>query len=263
MRPMKTLFGRIYSDYLMPSRLAHHENLIVLARDAGYTQTSVRDFYRSVQQRKPLDQKVLLHRHDIDTDPRTARKLFEIEKRHGVKATYYFRLSTLDYDLMNEIEEYGSEASYHYEELATFAKQNNIKDPAEIRRRLPEIRAEFAVNFVQVERRLGKKMTTAASHGDFANRRLQLSNTEILGDQELRAYCGIECEAYDHKLLVHFDIYIADRPPPLHYHPSAPADAIARRYGRICLLTHPRQFETNWRANTKDNLLRCYEGLAW
>jgi hypothetical protein len=260
---MKTLFSRIYSDYLMPSRLAHHENLVVLARDAGYTQTSVRDFFSSVQQRKPLGPKVVLHRHDIDTDLRTARKLFEIEKRHRIRSTFYFRLSTLDYDLMHEIEEYGSEASYHYEELAAFAKRNNIKAPAEIRRRLPDIRAEFAVNIGLIERRLGKKLTTVASHGDFANRRLQLANTEILDDPQLRDACGIECEAYDHKLLVHFDMYIADRPPPLYYHPSSPVDAIAGRYDRIYLLTHPRQFETNWQANTKDNLLRCYQGLAW
>ena len=32
---------------------------------------------------------------------------------------------------------------------------------------------------------------------------------------------------------------------------------------RICLLTHPRQFETNWGANTRDNLVRLYEGLTW
>jgi AraC-like DNA-binding protein len=263
MSPMKTLFSRIYSDYLMPSRLAHHERLIRLAREAGYTQTSVRDFFSAVQQRTPLERKVILHRHDIDTDLRTARKLFEIEKRQGIRASYYFRLGTLDYALMQEIEEYGSEASYHYEELATFAKRNNIKDPAEIRRRLPEIRSEFAANFGLVERRLGTKMRTVASHGDFANRRLQISNTEILADPQLRAECGIECEAYDHKLLVHFDIYIADRPPPTFYHPSSPFDAIAGRHDRICLLTHPRQFETNWTANTKDNLLRCYQGLAW
>jgi hypothetical protein len=28
-------------------------------------------------------------------------------------------------------------------------------------------------------------------------------------------------------------------------------------------LTHPRNFETNWKANTKENLFRVYEGLSW
>lgn len=259
---MKALFNRLYSDYLMPSRLARHEQLVELAAQAGYAQPSVRDFYRSLRNGGVTGQKVLLHRHDIDTDLRTARKLFELEKRQGIRSTFYFRLSTLDLKLMHEIEEYGSEASYHYEELATFAKKHHIKDAAQVRLRLPEIRAEFMANFRLVERRFGKKLATLASHGDFANRRLKLSNTEILADRTLRERCGIECEAYDRDLLDCFDIYIADREPPVYYHPSSPFDAIGR-YNKICLLTHPRQFETSWRDNTRDNLLRVYEGLAW
>jgi len=103
---------------------------------------------------------------------------------------------------------------------------------------------------------------TVASHGDFANRRLKISNTEILEDPQLRTRCGIVCETYDKSLLDNFDLYIADRPAPAYYHPVSPFDAIGR-HKKICLLTHPRQFETNWRENTKDNLQRFYEGLAW
>jgi hypothetical protein len=258
---MNILFNRIYSDYLMSSRLAQHENFILEARDAGFTQTSVRQFHTALQDGNP-DEKVVVHRHDIDTDVRTARKLFDIERRHGIKSSYYFRLCTLDYELMHEIDEYGSEASYHYEELATFAKKNHIRDPAEIHKRLPQIRAEFQTNFRLIEKQLGKKLTTVASHGDFANRRLKMANTEILCDQELRARCGIDCEAYDENLLGNFDVYISDRPAPQYYHPSSPVDAIGQ-HRKICLLTHPRQCETNWVENTKSNLLLFYEGLAW
>jgi hypothetical protein len=247
----------------MPSRLAVHENIIRAAHLAGYAQMSVRQFHKSLRNDKqPLQQKIVVHRHDIDTDIRTTRKLFEIEKKHNVRSSYYFRLSTLDFDLMREIEEYGSEASYHYEELATFIKKNKIKDAAAIHHRLPEIRDCFAKNFRWIEQRFGKKMTTVASHGDFANRRLKVNNTEVLNDQQLRASCGIECETYDPSLLRNFDLYIADRPSPQYYHPTSPFDAIGR-YGRICLLTHPRQHETNWKENTKDNLFRLYEGLTW
>lgn len=258
---MNTFFGRIYSDYLMPSRLAAHESMLLRARDAGYTQTSVRQFHRTLQDGNGAA-KVLVHRHDIDTDLRTARKLFQIEKRCGIQASYYFRLCTLDYEFMREIDEYGSEASYHYEELATFAKNNHIKDPAEIRRRLPQVRAQFEMNFQSIEQRFGRKMTTVASHGDFANRRLKMANTEILSDRALRARCGIVCETYDTNLLENFGVYIADRAAPQRYHPIAPVDAIAQ-HRRICLLTHPRQCETNWSENTKSNLQRFYEGLAW
>jgi hypothetical protein len=259
---MKTLLDRLYSDYTMPSRLDVYEDFILAAKNAGYAQTSVRAFYKLLRDGRPIPDKVVLRRHDIDTDLRTTRKLFEIEKRHGVMSSYYFRLSTLDFELMRDIEAYGSEASYHYEELATFAKQNHIMDANAVRARLPEIRANFVNNFQRVEQQFGRKMSTVASHGDFANRRLRLNNTEVLNDQQLRASCGIACETYDQCLLKHFDIYIADRPHPQYYRPIPPLDAIGQ-HRKIYLLTHPRQCETNWQENTKDNFLRFYEGLAW
>lgn len=259
---MTPLLRRLYSDYGMPSRLCMHERLIRAAQDAGFVQTSVRDFFDCARTGQSAAGKFIVHRHDIDTDLRTTRKLFEIEKRHGIKASYYFRLSTLDFGLMREIEEYGSEASYHYEEVASFAKKNKIKDPALVRDRLPEIRDAFRKNFHWLEQQLGQKLRTVAGHGDFANRRLKVNNTEILADQQLREECGIECEAYDRGLLDHIDMYIADRPPPQYYWPTSPLNVIGV-HSKICLVTHPRQVETNWKENTKDNLFRFYEAVTW
>lgn len=259
---MKKVLDRLYSDYAMPSQLAAHESVICAAADAGYAQVSVRDFFAQLNHRKDTARCTLVHRHDIDTDLRTARKLFEIEQRHNVRSTYYFRLSTLDIPLMREIEDYGSEASYHYEELATFAKRHRIREPADVLRRLPEIKEEFVTNFHSIEQRLGRKMTTVASHGDFANRALNLQNTVILGDPKVRSSCGITCEAYDQSLMKNTDIYISDRPHPQYFYPKPPKDALGR-HERIYLLTHPRQCETNWRANTRENISRLYQSLMW
>jgi hypothetical protein len=258
---MNSILGRLYCDYLMPSQLAAYEDLVRAARMAGYAQTSVRRYHDMVKGQF-LPGKVIVHRHDIDTDLRTTRKLFEIEKKHGIKSSFYFRLSTLDIELMREIEEYGSEASYHYEELATYAKRNKIKDAAELRGRLPEIRTDFIANFSRIEQRFGRKMRTVAGHGDFANRKLKVNNTEILADPQVRQRCGIELETYDRSLMENIDIYISDRPPPQYYHPSSPLAALGR-HRRIYLLTHPRQVETNWKANTKENWCRIYETLTW
>lgn len=256
------MLGRLYCDYLMPSQLAAYEEVLREAQQAGYIQTSVRGYVNLLREGLgPLD-KVLVHRHDIDTDLRTTRKLFDIEKKHGINSSFYFRLSTLDFNLMREINEYGSEASYHYEELATYAKKKKIKDPAALRDRMAEIRSNFVGNFSRIEQRLGTKMQTVASHGDFANRRLKITNTEIVADAQLRTDCGILCEAYDRALLDHIDVYISDRPAPQYYFPTSPVNAI-RANRRICLVTHPRQVETNWKENTKDNLIRFYEGLIW
>jgi hypothetical protein len=259
---MNTIFNRLYSDYVMPSRLDEYERFVLEAMDAGYLQTSVRSFYKFLIRCKDMDERIIVHRHDIDTDLRTAKKIFEIEKKYNIRSTYYFRITTLDFAFMREIEEYGSEASYHYEEIASFAKRNHIKDASEILNHLSVIRHEFLNNFSAIEKRLGRKLTTVASHGDFSNRRLKLANHEILKDRELRERCGIECESYDQVLLNGFDIYISDRPYPHYYHPVSPFYAI-RRYNKICFLTHPRQWETNWIGHTKDNFLRLYEGLKW
>ncbi len=256
---MKTLVNRIYSDYLMPSRLHHYAELLAAAREAGYAQVSVRDFLR-----EPADGrgKTLVHRHDIDSDVRTAGKMFDLEIKHGVKASYYFRLSTLDYGLMREIEAYGSEASYHFEEVADYAKRHHIKDPDAVRSRFPVIRTQFRQNLQRIEEALARKLVTVASHGDFANRTLKVVNHEILDDTAFRERCGIACETYDESLLRQFDLYISDRPHPVYFHPMPPQAALGR-YQCICLLTHPVQWETNWRESTRCNVRRLVEGLAW
>lgn len=263
---MKSLFTqlctRLYSDYLMPSRLREYEALLVKAAQAGYRQMSVRAFYRAIRQGSAGLDRVLVHRHDIDSDLRTARKMFDLEVKHGVGASYYFRLSTLDYGFMHAIEAAGSEASYHYEEVATFAKRHRLRRSDDVRARFPEIRELFVRNFTRIREQFGLPMTTVASHGDFANRRLQVINHELLRDPELRRRCGIECESYDLDLLRHFDLYISDRPYPVYYYPLSPFDALGR-HQRICLLTHPIQWETNWLENTRCNVLRLAEELAW
>lgn len=260
---MKTLFNRIYSDYLMPSRLAEYEGLVQAARDCGYDQLSLRQFVQGM----PADAacakaRTLVHRHDIDSDVRTAAKMFGIEARHGITASYYFRLSTLDFGLMREIEAYGSEASYHFEEVADYAKRHHLKTAQAVRLRFPEIREQFMRNLAHIEQTLGAKIHTVASHGDFANRRLNVINYEILQDPGFRARCGIACEAYDPAILQRFDLYISDRPPPTYYHPTAPRAALGR-YHCICLLTHPVQWETNWGASTRTNMRRLLEGITW
>jgi hypothetical protein len=258
---MKMLLNRLYADYLMPSRMTEYEALLVKAAQAGYRQLSVRSFYREVHAGEDPG-KVLVHRHDIDSDVRTARKMFALEARYGVTASYYFRLSTLDYGLMREIEAYGSEASYHYEEVAAFAKANHLKDAAAVRRRFPEIRMAFLQNFERIQDKLAHKLSTVASHGDFANRRLKVINHELLCDEQLRRRCGIECESYDTELLRHFDLYISDRPYPVYYYPISPFAALGQ-HERICFLTHPVQWETNWLESTRCNLLRLAEEVAW
>jgi hypothetical protein len=257
---MKKVFNRIYGDYLMPSRLGHYEALLQNAADAGFRQQSMRAFLS--QPPGEADPRSLVHRHDIDSDLRTTAKLFALEAKHGITASYYFRLSTLDFGLMREIEAYGSEASYHFEEVAAFAKRHHIKDARVLRSRFPLIRSQFRRNLMTIEGKLGRKLVTVASHGDFANRRLKVVNQEILADAPFRARCGIAHETYDDAVMRRFDMYISDRPHPVYFHPIAIGEALGR-YRAIYLLTHPVQWETNWCESTRCNVRRLLEGLTW
>lgn len=61
-------------------------------------------------------------RHDVDWSPRKARKMAEIEAELGVKATYFFLVSTPFYNVMHEdvmdavvtIEEHGHNVGLHF-----------------------------------------------------------------------------------------------------------------------------------------------------
>jgi hypothetical protein len=254
--------NRIISDYFMKSRLKEYESILVNSLELGYKHISIYDYYIKLINNTLNDEKYFIHRHDIDTDVKTARKMFEIEKKHNIRATYYFRLSTLDFPFMKDIHNFGSEVSYHPEEISTYCKKHNLKSTDDVYKYIEEIRDDFRSNFLYIEDKLGFKLYTIAGHGDFVNRKLGITNSFLLEDIALREELGIVCEAYDSKLFDSFESYIRDLPYPIFYKP----ESIFNRLGKsniICMLTHPRQWETNWIENTKDNLKRFYEGKKW
>lgn len=56
-------------------------------------------------------------RHDVDKKPLNSLKMAEIEAEMGWKATYYFRVSTMDERIIKEIAALGHDIGYHYESL--------------------------------------------------------------------------------------------------------------------------------------------------
>ncbi|MBU1667498.1 hypothetical protein KKC13_03710 [bacterium] len=254
--------NRVYADYLMPSRMEEYEDILKSTLDSGYEYITVRDYYDKLSQNKLENKKYFVNRHDIDTDKKMARIFFEIEKKYNVRATYYFRLSTLDIELMKEIEAYGSEASYHFEEIATYCKQHHLKSQKNVFENMENIQKLFKKNFRMIENALGSKLQTVCSHGDFVNRKLALTNVAIIKSQGLREELGIVCETYDKIFKDSFDIYVADRPYPLYYTPENIFKCIGK-YDKIYMLSHPRQWRSNIIVNTIENLKRVYEDIKW
>lgn len=230
--------------------------LLTTASEAGYETTTLRDFYSKLAAGVAAPRTVIL-RHDADTDPARMADFLRVEQEFGSVGTYYFRLRTLDTSLMVQIEASGGEASYHYEEVATFAKRHRLCDATALRDRMPEIQAEFERNFGALKQRTGLPMVTVAAHGDFVNRRIGMANTALL-DADVRRRCGIEVEAYDPLVRDGFAC-ITDRRPPVYW-TSSPTAAIQSGVPLIHLLTHPRHWGASPVVNAKDNLRRLWEG---
>ncbi|TBL70839.1 hypothetical protein [Paenibacillus thalictri] len=261
---LASIRNRIYSDFFLPSRLNEYREMLLTAQNRGYEMHSIRSFWRLIQAGgvRP-EQKYFINRHDIDTDLSVTRCMWEIEQELGVPASYYFRLSTLDFELMKEIEAGGSEASYHYEEIASDAKLRGYKSKEAVNVHMGRIQRLFADNLIHLRRSTGLPMEIVASHGDFVNRILGLSNHALLQNKALRESLGIELEVYDDSFMKYVTSRHSDMIYPKFYKPTSPFDAIQGGQHVIYFLSHPR----HWRANPKENLLddinRVWEGVRY
>jgi hypothetical protein len=256
---VKTITNRLYSDYFMPSRIADLRDLYVSLLDAGYEFHSVISFWDNLSNGLNAEGKYFINRHDVDTDLVTTAAIFELELSLGVRSSYYFRLGTLDIDLMKSIEGAGGEASYHFEEIATLAKKYNWS--ADLIN-YSECAEFFESNYSKIKNVSGLPMRSVCSHGDFVNRKLGVVNQDLLTD-DLRIKLGIEVEAYDHEFMAYVDQRFSDTLHPKYFLPSHPLSAVESSERIIYLLTHPRHWRSNVWENTKDNFVRILEGLRY
>jgi hypothetical protein len=257
---------RIYGDFLMPSRVELYADLLKCAQDHGYETQSVYSFWQTVKGADALDsdRRYLILRHDVDTDSATAEKMWEIEIRNGCISSFFFRLSTLQPALMKEMHLAGFDASYHYEEVSTVAKQKGLSSWAQVKVAMPQIRALFRANLTQLRRITGLPMRCVASHGDFVNRQLQVTNTVILKDTSFRKEVDIEVEAYDAVIGDRINSRVSDCPYPKFWTAIDPLVAIRQDQPPVLhVLTHPRHWRTSGYINAVDDVLRSWEGLSY
>lgn len=259
---LPTIRDRVISDFLMHSRLEAYRRLLEAALKAGYQVSSVGSIWRMIGERG-LDpaQRHLVLRHDVDTDPRTAAAMWEIDRGLGISTSYFFRLSTMAPELMADIATAGGEASYHYEELATVAKRLGLRSRSDALRHLPEARDQFAENIARLRVLTGLPMRVVASHGDFVNVRLSAPNWLILADASFRRELKIDLETYDEAFLRHLPTRITDKPYPRYWDPRNPDEAIRAREPVISLLVHPRHWRVDRVGNARDDIRRAVEGI--
>jgi hypothetical protein len=262
-RALDTLWNRVYADFLMPSRLGSYRRLLESILLADYQVTSIERFWDLIRAGAVPDRRYLILRHDIDTDPRTAAAMWSIEHSMGIESSYYFRLSTIDIGLMRAIGDAGGEASYHYEEIATLAKRRHLRNREDVLRVITGAQAEFRDNLDRLRAASGLPMRVVASHGDFVNRKLGITNTALLADPQFRLTAGVELETYDYAFMRFVSRRYSDTHHPQYWIPEDPRSAIGTREPIVYLLVHPRHWQIRRSTNAQDDLRRLWEGLLY
>jgi hypothetical protein len=104
----------------MDFTLKQYEELLKAITQSGYCFLTFSDYLKSPKE------KSLILRHDVDKNAENALMMAQLEAEMGVRATYYFRIKTVDVEIVKEIAVLGHEIGYHYEDLS-HCKGNNEK----------------------------------------------------------------------------------------------------------------------------------------
>lgn len=258
------IWYRLYSDYLAPTRMQDYRDLLREFIDHGYETHSIISFWRLLNSGLDISAgRHLILRHDVDLDCGAAKMMHDIEQQVGARSSFYFRLCTLDVDLMKQIEQSGSEASYHYEELATLIKRYRISSADEVANIVKEAQSLFAVNYGILKEMTGLPLAGVASHGDFANRAVGIPNHYLLQSQDLRDCLGIEVEAYDSKLMAPVVARLSEGLYPMWWNPISPKDVLKRGDSVVYILTHPSRWRRNIVLRFGEDVKRVFEGLKY
>jgi hypothetical protein len=256
------LARRFYGDYVQPERLDDLRRLLASARDGGYETMTLSAFADRVRNGAPgPGDRILLLRHDVDSDVPRARRMWQIEAGFGMVGSYFFRRSTWDVAFMRELARAGCEVGYHYEELATLVKRHGAATATETRALLGAARERLRATVQALRADTGLALDVLAAHGDFANRAVGVSSVEMLGDAALRADLGVRLEAYD--VESHVSTRVADGGAPQSWRPEDPADAIRRGERVVAVLLHPRSWGRAPLVNARADLRRLGEGCAY
>jgi hypothetical protein len=207
--------------------------------------------------------RLVVLRHDVDTDPATAGAMWYIDRELGISSSYFFRLSTFDPALMMSISQGGSHVSYHFEELATVAWRRRIRDPRQALEHIGEAQRLFARNLAHLRSTTGLPMRVVASHGDFVNRKLGIPNSRILEDEGFRRSVDIDVEVYDQRVNRLVTSRHSDTHYPRFWHPGSPNMAIQRGEPVVYVLVHPRHWRVNRVGNVAEDVSRLARGSLY
>ena len=256
-----TIAGRLHGDYLQRERLDDFQALLRTALEHGYRTMPLSAFAALIAAGAPrADDRILLLRHDVDTDVRRARRMWEMEHRIGVVGT------TSSVARRGTSRSWGSSRRPAATSAITTRSlrrwsRSVAASAAEARALIGAARDRLRTTVPELRARTGLALDVFAAHGDFANRAVGVSNVELLSDPALRAELGVRLEAYD--IESHVSARSSDGIPPRGWQPEDPKHAIRRGEAVVAVLLHPRSWGGAPAVNARADLVRLREGCVY
>lgn len=230
--------------------LATYDRLCAALAAAGYRSLGMADYLSRAATARP--ESFVLLRHDVESSVRRALEMAEVERRHGLTATYFFRIkrSVFRPAAIRALAAMGHEIGYHYETLG---------------RCLGRVDAALALFGAELERlREHADVRVASMHGAPLS---PWDNRDIWRRAAPRDF-GLVGEAYrdlDYASVSYFSDTGRTWHPRrynIRDHAPAPPGAVvdttdelialvaSRRLPRLCLLVHPDRWSAtplHWR----------------
>ncbi len=236
--------------FIRNNRIEEYRKILETAISLKYSVISLKDYLEN------QPQKAFILRHDVDYPSKATNLMFNIEKELNVTSSFYFRKSTYDFPLMKRIENYGSEASLHFETVSDFAKTLSIYSKEELenydwKEKCFEI-LKTDLDFLR--NNYGLKCLTIASHGDPRNNQIQTANYFLTYEDNAYQKLDILFEAYNQKFIESLDAYISDDSPEInngyHYN-NNPISEMKKGCAKILFLTHPNHWYWDYKTQLK------------
>jgi hypothetical protein len=265
-RMARQVYWRVRLDYVSPGRVEDYAKILRQAREAGYRLISLEQYVDSLRKNQ-MPGPALVLRHDVDiADVEGDTAILKEEIRNGARATYYFRLDTArtHSELIRQLVDQGFDVGYHFEEAASLAKKHHWRSRDDLFAHRDEIQAAFRRNCERVRTTWSPRMRSASQHGDWINRKLGVSNKDLI-DGPTREACGLEFEAYDDEILNSVDVYVSDvaTPPERWARGVSPLGAIQEGKRRIYMLTHERWWNAGRVAKVRADAGRVWETVRY
>lgn len=231
----------ILTSILLNNRLKAYSEYVREAIRRGYSVESLETFQRHYKE--PGKHFVL--RHDVDHNGIAARKMFECEKKLGVKSTYYFRKSTINKRLIDEMIRDGFDVGFHFETVAEYIEEKHIQDKKEID--LDECRERLKKEIREFEETIGHEIYSICSHGAASNVKLNISSNVITEDG-IPVDFTVAFEAYDRDMYQYVDCHIMDSTILNNFgfsYRDTPFSAMKEEKQNIVFLAHPNHWYLN------------------